>query len=248
MCRSGMADVFGDQALREPPLAPIPVARLQKVGRRFAGPTSSADVVALRDADLDVWGGEMLAVVGPSGSGKSTLLNILGLLDRPTEGSYMLLGQDTAVLDEASRTRFRAQTLGFVFQTFQLIDYRSALGNVALPLMHLGVPRGERARRSAEALDLVRMTARASARPQTMSGGERQRVAIARAIVHQPRLLLCDEPTGNLDSENGQAVMTLLRELVDPDRVVVVVTHDAGVADACDRRVSVVDGRVLGGV
>ncbi|GIG65963.1 ABC transporter ATP-binding protein [Phytomonospora endophytica] len=212
---------------------------LNEVGRTFPGPP---EVAALRDATFTVDAGEMVAIIGPSGSGKSTLLNVLGLLDEPTSGTYLLNGVDTGKLKERSRTALRATTLGFVFQSAYVVAHLDCMANVALPLTHLGVPRKERPVLAEAALRSVGLGHRLHARPNTLSGGERQRVAIARAIVHEPRVLLCDEPTGNLDSENTQAVLDLLENLVTGDRAVVVVTHENEVADRAGRTVKVVDG------
>ena len=212
---------------------------LTEVGRTFPGPP---EVAALRDATFTVEAGEMVAIIGPSGSGKSTLLNVLGLLDEPTSGTYLLSGVDTGTLKERQRTALRATTLGFVFQSAYVVAHLDCLANVAMPLAHLGIPRKERPGLAEAALRSVGLGHRLHARPNTLSGGERQRVAIARAIVHEPKVLLCDEPTGNLDSENTQAVLDLLENLVTGDRAVVVVTHENEVAVRAGRTVKVVDG------
>ncbi|GAA1415460.1 ABC transporter ATP-binding protein [Catellatospora coxensis] len=217
-----------------------PVLEAVGLSRVFAGPP---EVHALRDASLSVKGGEMVAVVGASGSGKSTLLNILGLLDKPTSGVLRLGGRDVTTLTERERTRARARAIGFVFQAFHLVPHLDCVRNVMLPLVHQGVPRDVRGHRAEAALGRVGLAHRLTARPGTLSGGEQQRVAVARAIVHDPTLLLCDEPTGNLDSENTATVLELLRELATPGRAVVVITHDQQVRDAADRWVEVRDGR-----
>ncbi|MEU8003927.1 ABC transporter ATP-binding protein [Catellatospora sp. NPDC049111] len=216
------------------------VLNVSGVGRVFPGPPA---VAALRDANLSVHAGEMVAVVGPSGSGKSTLLNILGLLDTPTSGTVELNGRDVTTLSERERTKARATDIGFVFQAFHLVPHLDCVRNVMLPLVHQGRPRGQRQAIAENALRRVGLSHRLGARPTTLSGGEQQRVAIARAIVHDPPLLLCDEPTGNLDSENTAGVLTLLRELVTPGRAVVLVTHEQQVRDATDRFVEVRDGQ-----
>ncbi|MER8042420.1 ABC transporter ATP-binding protein [Streptomyces sp. NPDC094032] len=203
-------------------------------------------VTALVDATLEISTGEMVAITGPSGSGKSTLLNILGLLDTATGGRYAMDGVDVRTLGERERTRLRATRLGFVFQSFHLVPYLSCLRNVQLPLVHTRHPRNERRELAERALRSVGLGHRIAARPTTLSGGERQRVALARAVVHQPSVLLCDEPTGNLDSANTGQVMDLLRALVTPERTVVVVTHERDVAERADRELRVVDGRVVG--
>jgi putative ABC transport system ATP-binding protein len=183
-------------------------------------------------------------VVGPSGSGKSTLLNVVGLLDRPTEGSYQLDGVDTSSLTERGRTRLRATTLGFVFQSFHLIANRSALENVMVGLLHRRIRRSRRRPFATEALQQVGLEDRMHSTPATLSGGEQQRVAIARAIAGKPAVLLCDEPTGNLDSKSTDALMSLLLRLRDGGLTVVVVTHNPAVAEKGDRVVRVRDGRV----
>ena len=210
------------------------------VQREFGG---VPPVFALRDANLTINRGEMVAVVGPSGSGKSTLLNILGLLDEPTAGTVWLDGHDISTLSEQERTRVRAIGIGFVFQAFHLVSHLDCVGNVMLPLVHQGFPRRGRRELAERALQRVGLGHRLTAFPTTLSGGEQQRVAVARAVVHDPPLVLCDEPTGNLDSENTMAILRLLRELVTPERAVVIVTHEDQVREAADRAVEVRDGR-----
>lgn len=217
-----------------------PVLRLKDVGRVF--PTPSGPVTALREVTFSVEPGELVAIIGPSGSGKSTLLNVLGLLDRPDSGSYLLYGQDTARLTERDRTRLRAQRIGFVFQAFHLVGHKTAAANVELPLMYTKAPRAGRRGRAEEALARIGLAHRAHALPHTLSGGEKQRVAIARATVHDPVLLLCDEPTGNLDSANSARVMEVLHGLARQGLAVVVVTHDQAVAETADRVLRVRDG------
>lgn len=215
--------------------------RLSGVSRVYPGPRP---VEALIECDLEVRAGEMLGVIGPSGSGKTTLLNVIGLLDRPTSGSYRLDEVETADLSESERTRLRASTLGFVFQAFHLIPERSALQNVEVGLLHRRVPRPLRRHRAVAALEGVGLADRLDALPSTLSGGEQQRVAIARAIAGQPSVLLCDEPTGNLDSQATDSLMGLLVDLRDGGLAVVVVTHNPEVAARADRVVAVRDGRV----
>ena len=218
-----------------------PLLELEEVTKVFPGPPP---VHVLRGANLTVNAGEMVAVVGSSGSGKSTLLNIAGLLDAPTSGRASLGGTDVAQLTEEGRDALRANEIGFVFQAFHLVSYLDCLGNVMLPLVHKGVPRKDRAPIAKAALRRVGLADRLDARPTTLSGGEQQRVAVARAVVHDPRLLLCDEPTGNLDGGNTSAILKLLRELVSPGRAVVIVTHEEQVRQAADRSVTVCDGRI----
>ncbi|MFV2099310.1 ABC transporter ATP-binding protein [Micromonospora sp. LOL_014] len=217
-----------------------PVLELVEVSKRYPGPPA---VDALRNVTLRIHPGELVAVGGPSGSGKSTLLNILGLLDTPTSGTHLLGGKATNGLRERDLTRLRASSIGFVFQSFHLVPYLNSVQNVTLPLVHQGRPRRERRDLAMAALASVGLAHRLHAKPTTLSGGEQQRVAIARAVVHQPVLLLCDEPTGNLDSSNTDTVMRLLRDLVGTDRAVVVVTHEARVEADADRVIRVVDGR-----
>ncbi len=215
------------------------VVELDRVSRTFG---SSPPVHALRKVHLTVEPGEYLAIVGPSGSGKSTLLNLLGLLDRPTRGVYRLDGIDTASLSDAARAAMRSQRIGFVFQSFHLLPHRSALENVMLGALYQGISRRERRTRAAEALEQVGLAHRASFVPTRLSGGERQRVAVARALVARPSLLLCDEPTGNLDSVNTAAVLDLFDELLAGGLTIVVITHEPDVARRAHRRVRIVDG------
>lgn len=186
--------------------------------------------------------GDYLTVVGPSGAGKSSLLNIVGLLDRPTTGGYQLEGRDTRSWSETERTSARGSRIGFVFQSFHLIEHRTATENVMLGLLYRRVPKPERARRAVEALHQVGLSHRINALPSTMSGGERQRVAIARALVGRPALLLCDEPTGNLDSTNGEAVLRLLDDLNAEGKTILLITHEQSAADRGNRCVSIHDG------
>jgi putative ABC transport system ATP-binding protein len=218
-----------------------PLLRLRGVERTYPG-----GVTALAGVDLDVADGAYLGVVGPSGSGKSTLLNVLGLLERPTGGSYELAGLDVTGLSERDRARTRAAALGFVFQSFHLIPHRTVLDNVQLALAYAGVPRGERADRAAVALDRVGLTHRAAFGPRTLSGGEAQRAAIARAIVKDPLVLLCDEPTGNLDSRTTGTILDLFDDLSDLGLTIVVVTHDPVVSERARSLIRVVDGSVEG--
>jgi putative ABC transport system ATP-binding protein len=222
--------------------ASIPAVVLRGAGRTYPGPPP---VTALRDIDLVVGRGEYLAVTGPSGSGKTTLLNLLGLLDRPTSGAYELDGADVAELGEGERTAIRGQRIGFVFQEFHLLPYRTAAENVVLALLYRGVEgRARRRAMAEEVLARVGLAERISALPSTMSGGERQRVAIARALVNRPALLLCDEPTGNLDSATALDLLGLIDELHAGGQTVVTVTHDAAVARRAQRRVVMLDGRL----
>jgi putative ABC transport system ATP-binding protein len=219
----------------------LEVRDLQKVFRR-----GEIEIPALRKVDLIVQKGEFVAIMGPSGSGKSSLLHLAGGLDVPDGGQVLLEGTDLATLDDFERTVLRRRRVGFVFQAFNLIPTLSALENVMLPLSLDGVSDSEARKRAQHTLDLVRLSSRENHYPSQLSGGEHQRVAIARALVIGPALILADEPTGNLDSEMGHHVISLLRGLVDDDReTVVLVTHDPEVASRADRIVRFRDGSVV---
>ena len=222
-------------------VSPGPVVALRAVARTYPGPPP---VQALQPTDLVVERGEYVAVVGPSGSGKSTLLNLIGLLDRPTSGVYELDGMDVDALRERERTALRGQRIGFVFQSFHLLAHRTAAENVALGQLYSGVPRGRRGQAAVRALDAVRLAHRVDALPGTLSGGERQRVAIARALVNKPSLLLCDEPTGNLDSHTASAVLDVFDGLNANGLTLIVVTHDPVVAGRASRTITIHDGTV----
>ncbi len=200
---------------------------------------------ALAGVDLDVPAGEHLAVMGPSGSGKSTLLNVVGLLDTATRGRYRLDGREVTSLDDDERSALRREAIGFVFQSYHLVPRLDALGNVALPMVFAGVPRAERLERAEAALERVGLADRMHHRPAELSGGQRQRVCVARATVMGPRLLLADEPTGNLDSASGARVLELLDELNDAGLTLIVVTHDPAVARRADRVIVLDDGRLV---
>jgi len=218
------------------------VVSVQGVSRVFEG---RSPVVALDGVSLELSAGDYVALVGASGSGKSTLLNVLGLLDQPSSGSYSLAGADTANMSDGQRARLRAEHIGFVFQSFHLVPWKSALANVELAARYAGVGRRDARTRAADALGAVGLDHRMAALPETLSGGERQRVAVARALVTDPSLLLADEPTGNLDSNNTEAVLRLLEELHSAGIALVVVTHDHAVAESATRTVELVDGRLL---
>ena len=202
-------------------------------------------VAALMNVDLDVQEGEFLAIVGPSGSGKSTMMNILGCLDRPTGGTYVLNGTPIAELDDDGLAQLRSRTIGFVFQSYNLLPRTSALENVATPLLYQGVSRKDRLARAQVALERLGLGDRVDHVPTELSGGQQQRVAIARALVTEPALLLADEPTGNLDSTSGADVMNILHELNSAGRTIVMITHDADVARVASRQVHVRDGRLV---
>lgn len=218
----------------------IQIENISKVFR-----TTEVETVALNHVNLEVKEGEFVAIMGPSGCGKSTLLNILGLLDNPTEGSYRLLGEEVAGLKEKERTGVRKGKLGFVFQSFNLIDELTVFENVELPLLYAGVPVKERVARVNAALDRMQIAHRTEHYPQQLSGGQQQRVAIARAIVTNPKIILADEPTGNLDSVNGNEVMNLLLELNKEGSTVVMVTHSEENARMAGRLIRMMDGNIL---
>ena len=216
-----------------------PVIELRGLARTYPGPPP---VEALRPADLVIPQGDYVTVTGPSGSGKSTLLHLLGLLDTPTGGSYLLDGLDANTMRDRDRSALRGRRIGFVFQSFHLLPYRTAEENVLLAQLYNHTPRASRRDQARDALDGVGLRHRVDALPTTLSGGERQRVAIARALVNRPSLLLCDEPTGNLDSQNAATVLDLFDELHAAGLTVVVITHDPNVARRANRTVAIKDG------
>jgi putative ABC transport system ATP-binding protein len=227
----------GTDPVAEP--AAVPAVELRHITREFG---ADPPVRALRDVDLTIEHGQSLAIVGASGSGKSTLLNVLGCLDRPTTGTYLLDGIDVSALDERRRTILRAEAIGFVFQTFNLLAHRSVLDNVMLAEIYRGTAREGRAERALATLRRVGMGDRAQFLPSRLSGGEQQRVAIARALMADHSMLLCDEPTGNLDSANTEAVLALFDELSATGLTLIMVTHEEQVARHAQRRVRMVDG------
>jgi putative ABC transport system ATP-binding protein len=218
------------------------VIQLEHVSRVFA--VGDAQVRALADVSEHISAGEHVAIMGPSGSGKSTLLNVLGCLDRPTSGTYRLDGRPVSGLDDAELTQVRRHLIGFVFQSFHLVPRLTAAENVELPMVFAGVARAERRVRVAAGLAAVGLTARAGHRPEQLSGGERQRVAIARATIMRPRVLLADEPTGNLDRASGAQVLELLERLHAGGLTLVVVTHDPAVGRRAQRVLVMEDGRI----
>lgn len=220
--------------------------KMNDISRVFR--TSEVETVALNHVDLEVKEGEFVAIMGPSGCGKSTLLNILGLLDNPTEGSYLLMGQEVAGLKEKERTRVRKGQLGFVFQSFNLIDELNVFENVELPLTYLGLKAEERKARVTAILKRMNISHRAKHFPRQLSGGQQQRVAIARAVVTNPKLILADEPTGNLDSKNGAEVMQLLTELNREGTTIVMVTHSRHDSGFAHRVVHLFDGSIVANV
>ena len=207
--------------------------------------TEEIETIALNGVSFEVKEGEFVAVMGPSGCGKSTLLNILGLLDNPTGGTYTLLGKEVGDLREKERTQFRKGNLGFVFQSFNLIDEMTVFENVELPLVYMGVKASERKQRVNEILERMNISHRAGHFPQQLSGGQQQRVAIARAVISNPKLVLADEPTGNLDSKNGQEVMHLLQELNREGTTIIMVTHSQHDAQYASRTICLFDGQIV---
>ena len=224
-----------------PPRPPAPVVELDGAYRTYG---TTLPVEALRPCWLRIHAGDYVAITGPSGSGKSTLLNVLGLLDTLSGGRYLLDGENVSQLADADRAAVRNRRLGFCFQSFHLLAYRTSAENVELPLLYAAVPYRQREVRAREALHRVGLEHRVDAFPTTLSGGERQRVAIARALVTRPSVLLCDEPTGSLDSTTSTAVLDLLDELNDEGLTVVVVTHEAHVAERARRWVHIRDGEL----
>lgn len=220
-----------------------PLIDLERVGRIYS--TGRVEVVALADIDLQVAEGEFIAVVGPSGSGKSTLMHIIGCLDRPTVGRYRLRGVDVTSLDGDALARLRGRSIGFVFQAYNLLPRTSALENVAMPLLYQGVGRRQRLERARAVLDRLGLTGRYHHTPAELSGGEQQRVAIARALVTDPDVILADEPTGNLATEQGAEVLAIFRALHEAGRTIVMITHDPDVARAAERQVHLRDGRLV---
>ena len=221
----------------------IKIENLTKVFR-----TTEVETLALNDVSLEVKENEFVAIMGPSGCGKSTLLNIMGLLDQPTAGSYYLDGMEVGRLREKDRTEVRKGKIGFVFQSFNLIDELNVFENVELPLTYLKIPAADRRRRVNEILSRMNISHRAGHYPQQLSGGQQQRVAIARAVVSGPKLILADEPTGNLDSKNGQEVMELLTELNKEGTTIVMVTHSQRDAGFAGRVISLFDGQVVSSI
>jgi putative ABC transport system ATP-binding protein len=220
-----------------------PLLRLEKVSKVFV--TDEVETHALSGVHIDVTKGEYLSIAGPSGCGKSTLLAILGLLDTPTDGMYYLNGKPVTGLKLSERARIRNREIGFIFQAFNLIGDLTVYENVELPLTYRGMPSAERKRRVQEALERVGMSHRMKHYPSQLSGGQQQRVAVARALSGDPLILLADEPTGNLDSANGEAVMNLLRELHQGGATICMVTHDPRYSEFADRTIHLFDGRIV---
>jgi putative ABC transport system ATP-binding protein len=208
--------------------------------------TETVMTAALRGIELTVEAGEFTAIMGPSGCGKSTLLNLIGLLDRPDEGEFWLHGQEVSRASEATLSTLRKRHIGFIFQSFNLIEELTVAENIELALLYHGIPAAERKKRVAEAMDKVGIGHRAAHRPSQLSGGQQQRVAVGRAVVAKPALILADEPTGNLDSSNGEEVMRMLRALNDEGTTVLMVTHTPSHADHARRVINLIDGQIVG--
>jgi len=207
--------------------------------------TDTVQTTALDSIDLDIADGEFVAIMGPSGCGKSTLLNMIGMLDSPSSGSYVFNGREVGDLSEARLADVRKENIGFIFQSFNLVDELSVRDNIELALLYHNVPAGERKRRVDEVMDKVGIAHRAKHRPSQLSGGQQQRVAVARALVASPKLILADEPTGNLDTQHGEEVMKMLQTLNAEGSTIVMVTHSPAHADYAGRIVSMLDGRIL---
>ncbi len=219
-----------------------PLIRIENLGRSYRMGETTID--ALRSVNLMVQANEYLAIMGPSGSGKTTLMNIIGLLDTPDRGKYWLNGELVSELGDSRLAKLRNREIGFVFQTFNLLNRSNALHNVEMPLIYAGFGRKERLSRADRALEQVGLADRARHRPVEMSGGQRQRVAIARALVTQPSILLADEPTGNLDSVTGDSIMSLFDQLQKAGQTIILVTHEASIAAHADREVHILDGTI----
>ncbi len=217
--------------------------KLENIKKVFR--TEEVETWALREVNLEVKEGEFVAIMGPSGCGKSTLLNILGLLDNPSEGTYTLNGRDVSKLKENDRTDIRKGTIGFVFQSFNLIDELNVYENIELPLLYMNTPNKERKERIEAVMDRMAISHRRKHFPNQLSGGQQQRVAIARAVLPNPKIILADEPTGNLDSQNGKEVMNLLSELNKEGTTIIMVTHSQHDAAYADRIINLYDGQIV---
>ena len=220
------------------------VADLRGLSKVYYKPDGGILVEALKGVNVRIEEGEYLAIMGASGSGKSTLMNLLGCLDRPTDGAYLLDGKDVAKMDDDELSRVRGEKIGFVFQAFNLISELTIVENVEVPLFYQGIPKPERARRAIDKLNLVGLCDRLTHRPKELSGGQQQRVAVARALVTDPSIIMADEPTGNLDSKTGVAILDLITNLHEAGMTIIMVTHDERVAERCERIVRLRDGEI----
>lgn len=220
------------------------IASVQHLSKIYRKPGTDVEVAALRDVSLDLHRGQYTAIMGASGSGKSTLMNVLGCLDRPTRGHYILDGHDISKLPDDELSEIRSKQIGFVFQQFNLIQQLSVLENLEVPMFYLGITPAERKRRATEMAERVGLAERLSHRPMELSGGQQQRVCIARAMVNDPLIVLADEPTGALDSKTGQQILALFDQLVASGRTIILVTHDPGVAARCQRVITLHDGNI----
>ncbi len=224
------------------------IVKLDNIFKVYGESGSETSVPALNDVSLTVNEGEYVAIMGPSGSGKSTLMNVIGCLDKPTSGTYFFEDKDVLKLKDRQMSDLRLHSIGFVFQSFYLMNEENAIENVALPLSYAGVNKKERERRAIEALTKVGLADRVKFRPDQLSGGQKQRVAIARAIVNNPKVLLADEPTGALDQKSGAAIMELFQKLNDEGTTIIMITHDSGIASHAKKTYRIVDGRLFHGL
>ncbi len=230
--------------ISEPASAPAPLVELREIRKIYYKPDGSVLVEALRGVDLSIPHGQYVAIMGASGSGKSTMMNVLGCLDRPTSGAFLLEGRDIASFDDEGLSEFRGRRIGFVFQAFNLISELTVEENVETPLFYQRVPKAERRQRAIDKLERVGLGDRLGHRPRELSGGQQQRAAIARSLVTEPALLLADEPTGNLDSATGAAILDLFDELHHAGMTIIIVTHDDSVAARCQRIIRLADGQI----
>ncbi len=220
-----------------------PIIKINNVDKIYE--TGKVSVAALKDINLTINSGELTAIIGPSGSGKSTLMHILGCLDQPTSGSYVLDNLEVSTLGPNKLAEIRNIKIGFVFQSFNLLPYLTAFKNIELPMIFAGVKKTEREDKVNELLELVEMDKRAQHKPTELSGGEQQRVAVARSLANSPEIILADEPTGNLDSKIGATIMELFMKLWKSGKTLIMITHDADVADTCERKIELLDGKII---
>ncbi len=221
------------------------VAEVRNLSKIYRKPGAGVEVAALNNVSLKIERNQFTAIMGASGSGKSTLMNILGCLDQPTSGHYILGGQDVSAVPDDELSEIRSKSIGFIFQNFNLIQQLTVLENLEVPMFYLRIPPAERRRRAIEIAGRVGLSDRLDHRPMQLSGGQQQRVCIARALVNDPIILMADEPTGNLDTKTGQSILALFDELVTAGKTVIMITHDPSVAQRCDRVIRLQDGVVL---